>query len=143
MKRLEIRRYVMKFGSFEKFGDSTSSSIEKELKVVVYLRRWKTYFYCHVSIRWFSLQPAVNRTLSQWIALFSYIKHLTDNDKIVGNNDNCKAIMHLMNNPRMFLQLLFIAYIAPIFSDFLRFFRLKDQYICCIQHLVNLSVSFF
>ena len=30
MKRLESRRYVMKFGSF---GDSTSSSIENELKL--------------------------------------------------------------------------------------------------------------
>ena len=37
MKRLESRRYVMKFRSF---GDSTSSSIENELKVVC-LRRWK------------------------------------------------------------------------------------------------------
>ena len=37
MKRLESRRYVMKFGSF---GDSTSSGIENELKAVC-LRRWK------------------------------------------------------------------------------------------------------
>ena len=37
MKRLESRRYVIKFGSF---GDSTSSSIVNELKAV-YLRGWK------------------------------------------------------------------------------------------------------
>ena len=36
MKILESRRYVMKFGSF---GDSTSRSIENELKAVCLKRR--------------------------------------------------------------------------------------------------------
>ena len=93
--------------------DFKAIQFELELEDVFLLR--------HVSSQWLSLQPAVTRILSQWTALSSYFKHLTDNDKTVGSNDNYKAIMHLMDNPSVFLQLLFIADIAPIFSDFLRF----------------------
>ena len=113
-------------------------SFQEDFKAIQFeLELEDVFLLHHVSSRWLSLLLAVTRILSQWTALSSYFKHLTDNDKTVGSNDNYKAIMHLMDNPSVFLQLLFIADIAPIFSDFLRFFQTEGP----LVHLLHSALS--
>lgn len=89
--------------------------MELDLNEVVLLR--------HVPTRWLTLQPAVVRVLSQWPAIIRYFKELSSADKSVEKNEQYKSIKNLLDNPNTFVQLQFVADIAPLFSSFLSLFQ--------------------
>jgi hypothetical protein len=62
----------------------------------------------HVSCRWLTLQPAIERVLQQWSAITKYFKNLPLSDKTVEKNDKYKVIRTMIDNPRTLLQLHFL-----------------------------------
>ena len=77
----------------------------------------------HVPSLWLTLQPAVVRIVDQWPALVSYFKKIVEDDKSVEKNDTCICIRRLLDNPRTFVQLQFIADVASVFSTFVQLFQ--------------------
>jgi len=51
-----------------------------------------------------------------------YFKHLSGSDKSVENNGKYKEVMLLLNNPRNYIQLVFIADVASVCNNFLQMF---------------------
>ena len=109
--------------------DLQSVQFALELDSVLLLR--------HVESRWLSLQPAITRILSQWLAITKYFKHLPDSDKSVEKNGKYKEIMLLLNNPRTYIQLVFIADVASVFSNFLQSFQREGPLI----HMLYLALN--
>src|SRR6188508_67541 len=83
----------------------------------------QVFLHRYVPSRWQTLQLAVVHIVDQWPALVSYFKKIVEDDKSVEKNDTYKCIRRLLDNRRTFVQLQFIADVAPVFSTFLQLFQ--------------------
>jgi len=115
-----------------------SAARREDLQIVQFaLELDSIHLLRHVESRWLSLQPAVARILSQWPALLEYFKHLPDSDKSVEKNGKYKEIMLLLINPRTYIQLVFIADVASVFSNFLQMFQREGPLIHTLYFALN------
>lgn len=87
----------------------------------------------HVSCRWLTLQPAIERILQQWLAVTKYFRSLPQNDKKVEKNDKYKVIRTLIDNPRTLLEMKFLSSVSPLFTRFLAQFQQEGP----LVHLLN------
>ena len=86
----------------------------------------------HVPTRWLTLLPAVLRVLSEWPAITKYFKDLPTEDKTVEKNEQYKEIKRLIDNPRTYVQLQFVADVCPMFTRFLQDFQHEG----CMIHVL-------
>ena len=86
----------------------------------------------HVPTRWLTLLPAVVHVLSEWPAITKYFKDLPAEDKTVEKNEQFKEIKRLIDNPRTYVQLQFVADVCPMFARLLRDFQHEG----CMIHVL-------
>lgn len=71
------------------------------------------------------------------LTVLQYFKHLPDSDKGVEKNAKYKEIVLLLNNPRTYVQLVFISDVASVFNNFLQMFQREGPLIHTLYFALN------
>jgi len=78
----------------------------------------------------------VLRIIDQWPAITTYFKDLAIENKTIDQNEQYKTVTRLLDNSQTYVQLQFVADVAPMFTKFLQDF----QHECSMIHVLYPAV---